>query len=743
VIGQTVSHYRILEKLGSGGMGVVYRAEDYRLRRPVALKFLQPASHGDRASRERFLREAHSASCLDHPNLCTIYEVDTAADGQMFIAMAYYEGETLAERLHRGPLSPAEAVGIALQVLAGLEYAHERGIHHRDIKPSNLLITRRGEVKILDFGVARLAEDATITRTGIVVGTLPYMAPEQLRGDEVGTQADLWAVGVLLNEMLTGERPFKGNESAMRHSILTRNPDPMVTLGTEETSLLQPVVLRALAREPWQRYQTAGQMRDDLLRVQSRISPAAAAERPPAAAESPPSIAVLPFADLSPGRDQDYFCAGIGEELISALAHLQGVRVASRTSSFQYRDQAVDVRRIGAELNVRTVLEGSVRKAGNRLRITVQLTDVGAGYSLWSGRYDRELEDVFAIQEEIASSIVAALRERFDFTGSGQVARRRTEDLEAYHAYLKGRYFWNKRSEEDLRKGIRFFEEAIEKDPEFALAYAGLADSYLLLGIYGAAPPAEVMPKGREAALRALELDRTLAEAHASLACISAVYDWNWPRARESFQKAIQLAPGYATAHQWYGINLLTPFSQFAEAARALKTALELDPLSLAANVSVAIQRFYAREYDQAIEQCLRTLEIDPDFATARLFLGLSYLQKGEPEKALAELGAAAEREGSAEVLAGLGYALGQAGERQEAARVLDRLRGLSSERYISSALIAQVHAGLDDTKGALDSLGRAFGEHATELAWLRVRPFFDRLHGEPRFSRLLDGIGL
>ena len=739
VIGQTVSHYKILDRIGSGGMGVVYHAEDLRLRRSVALKFLSPAASGDETARERFLREAHCVARLDHPNICTVHEVDTLEDGQMFIAMAFYEGETLAQKIRRGPLGIGEAVEIALQVLSGLAYAHEQRLYHRDIKPSNLMITRRGEVKILDFGIARPAEDTAITLVGSVVGTTPYMSPEQLLGHEVDQRTDLWAVGVLLTEMITGERPFRGDDTAVRRSIITGTPAPLTSLPTGDLHLLQPVIAKALAKDLRLRYQTAREMKDHLLQLQEGLAATLAgapAELPP------PSIAVLPFADLSSERDQDYFCAGLSEELISALARLQGLRVASRTSSFQFRERTADIRTIGAELNVRTVLEGSVRKSGNRLRITVQLTDVNAGYSLWSARYDREMEDIFAIQEEIADSIVDTLRKTFEISLDGAAAKRPTRNLEAYNAYLKGRFFSNKRTEEDLRKGIRLFQEAIQKDPQFALAHAGLADAYVLLGIYGAEPPVEVMPSAREAASRALDLDRSLAEAHTSLACVSSLFDWDWSAAGESFRRAIRLAPGYATARQWYAIDYLTPQMRFAEAAAELDAALELDPLSLPVNTSLAIQRYYARQYAAAADLCRRALDIDPEFALARFFLGLSYAEEGRYSEALMELQKAAS-EGRAEMLAGLAYICGRFGAREEARRILDDLMTRSRQRYVSPALIAQVHAGLGDTAAALDWLERAYEAHATELAWLRVRPFFDRLYDEPAFGELLSRLGL
>ncbi len=739
MIGQTVSHYRIVEKLGTGGMGVVYRAEDLRLQRSVALKFLHPGARSDAKARERFMREAHSASRLDHPNLCTIFAVETSEDGQMFIAMAYYEGETLGQRLRRGRLEVPETIEIVLQVLAGLAYAHEERVYHRDIKPSNLMITRRGEVKILDFGIARPAEDTAITQLGMAVGTLPYMSPEQSMGREVDQRTDLWAVGVLLCEMLTGERPFRGGNTTMRRSILEASPEPVTDLSTRDLALLQPVITRALAKDPGQRYQNAREMRDHLLQVRSVANSTVGSQ---AAAPLQPSIAVLPFSDLSSERDQEYFCAGLSEELISALARLEGLRVASRTSAFQYKDRAVDVRVIGQQLNVRTVLEGSVRKAGNRLRITVQLTDVDAGYGLWAGRYDREMEDIFAVQEEIAESIAATLRETFSIPMKGAAARSRTGSVESYHAYLRGRYFWNKRTEDDILKGIRCFNEAVESDPGFALPYAGLADSYVLLGLYGAAPPSEVMPRGREAAVRALELDRTLAEAHTSLGCISSLYDWNWAKARESFRRAIELAPGYATAHQWYAMDYLTPLRQFERAASELRIAQELDPLSLPVLCSIAIQRFYMRDYAAAIAQCRQALEVDPEFATARLFLGLSHVQQERYGEAISALQAAAALEESDEALADLGYAYARAGEVRQSRKILDQLVERAPKRYVSSALIAQVHAGLGEAGPALERLERACEERATELAWLQVRPFFDPLREDPRFVALLSRLG-
>jgi serine/threonine protein kinase/tetratricopeptide (TPR) repeat protein len=745
MINQTISHYRILEKLGGGGMGVVYKARDLRLDRPVALKFLPPQLSANPEARERFLTEAKSASALDHPNTCTIHQIDSTDDGQLFIVMALYEGETLDRRLAlRRHLPTEEAVEIALGTARGLSRAHRAGIVHRDVKPSNLMLTQDGPVKILDFGIARLAGSARVTHIGKVVGSIDYMSPEHARGEEVDQRTDVWSLGVVLYEMLTGERPFRGgNDQAVLYQILNGQPRPLGEHVSPLPSNIEHAVSKALAKHLHERYRTVDEMIADLKDEARGDLPTTLSLRPPQV-RSGPSIAVLPFVDMSPEGDQEYFCDGMAEELIHLLTRVPGLRVASRSSAFQFKGRSQDLSAIRERLSVQTALEGGVRKSGNRLRITAQLVDLTQGFQLWSGRYDREITDVFAIQDEIAGTIVETLK--IELVGKlGPLPSRTTApDFEIYNLYLQGRFHWNKRTGEGLAKSVTYFEQTIQRDSGYARGYAGLADAYLLLGVYGFARPGEVMPKARQAAMRALAIDDRAAEVYTSLGCLEAVYDWFWGNAERDFLRAIELDPYYPTAHHWYAINFLTPMGRFDEAAQELKIARELDPLSLAINASLGLLCFYARRYEEAVAAYRRTLEIDPRFAMAHFFLGQAEAALGRGAEAVAAIEAAlALSPGAAEMEAALGQAYAVAGRAEEAREVLAGLVRRGEKSYVSPALVANVHAALGEREEALTWLERACEERAADLAWIGVRPIFDGLREEPRFQTLLERLGL
>jgi serine/threonine protein kinase/tetratricopeptide (TPR) repeat protein len=748
MIGQTISHYRILEKLGGGGMGVVYKARDLRLDRPVALKFLPPQLSANPEARERFLQEAKSASALDHPNTCTVHQIDSTDDGQLFIVMTLYQGETLDRRLvARGRLPVAEAVEIALGAARGLARAHQGGIVHRDVKPSNLMITQEGLVKILDFGIARLAGASRVTHTGKVVGSIDYMSPEHARGDDVDPRTDVWSLGVVLYEMLTGERPFRGgNDQAVLYQILNGNPRPLGEHVVDLPANVEHAVRKALAKPLHERYRTIDELIADLDDQAHGALPTTLSLRPPLspASRPGPSIAVLPFVDMSPEGDQEYFCDGMAEELIHLLTRVPGLRVASRTSTFQWKGKAPDLAAIRQRLNVETLLEGGVRKAGNRLRITAQLVDLAQGYQLWSGRYDREIADVFAIQDEIAGTIVETLKVELVGKLGPLPSRTTAPGFEIYNLYLQGRFHWNKRTEEGLTKSVTYFKQAIERDPGYARGYAGLADAYLLLGVYGFALPGEVMPRARQAAMRALAIDDRAAEVYTSLGCLEALYDWFWGNAERDFKRAIELDPYYPTAHHWYAINFLTPMGRFEEAAQELQIAHELDPLSLAINASRGLLGFYARRYEEAVAAYRRTLEIDPRFALAHFFLGQALTALGRMEEAVAALLTALTLSpGAAEMEAALGQAYALAGRREEAEQVLRGLEKRGERSYVSPCLVATVHAALGEGDAALDWLERAGRERSADLAWIGVRPVFDGLRDEPRFRALLEQLGL
>ena len=536
--GTQLGPYAIVSQLGQGGMGVVYEAKDPRLKRTVAIKLLPPDLTRDETAKQRFLQEAQAASALDHPNICTIFEINETDDGQLYLVMAHYEGETLKERIARGPLQLDDAIDIATQVGQGLAEAHGAGIVHRDIKPANLLVTKTGVVKILDFGLAKLAGTEGMTQTGTTLGTVAYMSPEQAKGQEVDHRTDIWSLGVVLYEMLAGKPPFQGeNLLSLSNAIVDGEP----SLLTRASSSAHSVVTKALNKDKARRYLSVTDLLTEMRALRSGSDAATVAT--PTKADVP-SIAVLPFADMSPEKDQDYFCEGMAEELIDALARLKNLRVVSRTSAFQFRGKGHDLQQIGEKLKVRTVLEGSVRKAGNRLRINAQLINASDGYHLWSERYDRDMDDVFEVQDDIARTVVEKLRVKLLGEPDAPVIKQSSENLEAYNLCLKGRYYLVRYTGESFEKGRECFAQALALDPESAQAHAGIAQVHTLKAFRSFAAPHTVMPEAKEAALKALSLDETLSEAHCALAMVRHYYEWDWPGAEREYRRALELSPG-------------------------------------------------------------------------------------------------------------------------------------------------------------------------------------------------------
>jgi serine/threonine-protein kinase len=769
--------YQIIEELGKGGMGKVYRALDKKLGEEVALKLIKPEIASDRETIQRFSNELKLARKIAHRNVGKMYEL-MEAEGTHFITMEYVPGQDLRALIRQtGQLTAAKALSIARQVCEGLAEAHALGVVHRDLKPGNILIDKDGNARIMDFGIARSLQGKGITGAGVMIGTPEYMSPEQVEGKEADQRSDIYSLGIILYEMLTGRVPFEGDTPlaiAVKHKTEVPRDPQLVNAQIPED--LSRVVLKCLEKDKEKRYQGADELHLELEKIEkgiptterviTRRKPFTSKEitvkfslkkllipglviaaliitamiiiwraipqkAAPPAKSAKHSIAVLPFEDLSPTKDHEYLCDGIAETLINSLSNIKDLWIPARASSFSFKGRNLGIRQIGQQLGVDNLLEASVQVIGNRLRITPKIIKVNDGSQVWSGQYDRQMEDVFAIQDEIAREIVKALQITLLGEKEAPLIKSYTDNSEAYQAYLKGRFYWNKRTEEGMRKSIEYFEQAIEKDASFALAYVGIADSYIILGEFSFLPAKEAFPKAKEAAVKALEIDDSLGEAHNSLAAVKRDFDWDWKGAEKEHKRAIELSPSYATALQWYG-EFLTIMGRFDEGLEEIKRAQALDPLSLIINAVGGWFYFFARDYDKGIDQCKKTLEMDPDFRPAHIYLMMNYDGKGMYQEALREA-----QKTNNQVNIALTYAMMN---RQEEARRL--LADILKHPQQIETVLAGIYFRLGENEEGWKWLEKAYDERSFFLTWLKVSPFYDNIRSDPRFQAMLKKMG-
>ncbi len=782
--GTRLGPYEVLSPLGVGGMGEVYRGRDPRIGREVAIKVLPESFSKDAERLRRFEKEARSAGVLNHPNVLVVYDVGEH-DGSPYIVEELLEGETLRERLVQDPLRPAEAIGYGVQIAQGLAAAHEKGVIHRDLKPENLFLTRDGRVKILDFGLAKLtqpemaaaeaAEEATlsaVTEAGVTLGTVGYMSPEQVRGLPADARSDIFSLGAVLYEMATGKRAFRGNSPAETMSMILKEQPPAVgDASPDAPPAFDRLVRRCLEKEPARRFHSANDVAFALADASTETAAPRAFRRPalhparllpwaavalvaigfllwrrppkPTAGGGPTrfsSLAVLPLQNLSHDAEQEYFSDGMTEALISRLAQVSALRVISRTSAMLYKGTKKPLRQIARELNVDGIIEGSVMRSGERVRVTAQLIDARRDEHLWAKDYERDLRDVLGLQAELAQAIAQEVHAKVNPGEEARLARSRRVVPEAQEAYLKGRYYLGQGTEETIGKAIAHFNEAITKDPLDARAYAGLADSYAALrSIYRA--PREVMPKAKAAAQKAVELDDALAEGHVSLASARMFYDFDWPGAEREFRRALDLNPSLAEAHDGLALYLMAN-ERHEEAIAEVERAKRLDPLSPIILGDASWVYYGARRYDKALQLSREWVEMNPGSPWAHTYLGLALEKTGNINEAIRELEHAAGMDRSVTILEWLGGAYAAAGRTSDANRILAELTGRAGKRYVCPYEIATVYVGLGRKDAAFEWLRKGLDERADCMPWIKADSKIDPLRGDPRYTDILRGVG-
>jgi serine/threonine protein kinase/Tfp pilus assembly protein PilF len=804
MIEETVSHYRILEKLGGGGMGVVYKAEDLRLGRFVSLKFLPADLSRDPQAIERFQREARAASSLNHPHICTIYDVDQY-DGHHFIVMEFLEGQTLKHRISGKPMDLDRIPEYGFQMADALEAAHAKAIIHRDIKPANIFITDHGQIKLLDFGLAKLlperrgraraaqlstafsntTQDAHLTSDGVALGTVAYMSPEQVRGEDLDERTDLFSLGLVLYEMATGHQAFTGNTSGVVFdAILNRPPTPPVRLNPEIPIQLELIINKALEKDRHLRYRTAFDLRADLQRLKrdtdsARALPSTAVQvtRRTLRRHWPhfiwagalcvalllfgfnvgnlrdrafsgtgqariDSIAVLPFANVTNDPKTEYLSDGITESLINSLSQLPNLTVMSRNTVFRYKTQASDPEKIGQDLGVRAILTGRLIQSGDDLMISVSLEDVKNRRQIWGEQYNREISGLVSVQQEIAADIYGQLRPKIEGAEKKLLAKHTTENAEAYQLYLQGLFYWNKWTQGDFKKAADFFTDAVQKDPRYALAYSGLADTYSQLGDAGYLPPSEAWPKAKAAAMQALQIDDSLPEAHASLGLVKEHFEWDWAGAEQEFRRAIELNPNSAIAHHWYG-DYLANMGRSEQGLRETAKAKDLDPLSPIINTTLGWQLYLAGKNDAAADQLRSVLDIDAKFAPARRILEEVYAQMGKQKEAVSEREKILSLSGSPELAASIEEDFAKSGYKGVLGSWLEGLTEISKYGYVSPYSIAQAYARMGEKEKTFEWLRKAFEEHDSGLVSVAVEPIFEPVRSDPRFKDLLKRMKL